>query len=66
MKIKKYKEIKLKEGDSLAIPCKRQNGKEDYFTVTIKDRIIYVNNRYMGASLEEVRSGVSSFSFIIQ
>lgn len=54
MKIK-YKEIKLKKFEKLAIPVKRQDGKDDYFVISIDDdNVIWINNRFMGACLEPI------------
>ena len=54
MKIIKHKE--LKRDVHYAIPCKRENGEDDYFTFVVREDeygvdVAYVNNRFMGAHL---------------
>lgn len=66
IKLIKYKE--LKKGVYYAIPCRRSNGKEDFVTICVREQdgkdIIFFNNRFMGASLKQVRN--DAFWFVIE
>ena len=56
----KFKE--LKQNTDYAIPCRRKNGEKDFITIKVmydeklKQDIVYVNNRFMGASLKKIRN----------
>ena len=52
----KFKTINIpKNYDGISVPIKRTNGKDDEITIRIINDTLYVNNRYMGACLKQIR-----------